>query len=281
MSDYLLIRSPNPNGQHYYSTRRTCQHGRRGPHLIVMHTSEQLPDYDPPDATSDSLSRYVRTTTRTVSWHSHVDSDSTVKVLPGAYTAFHVRGFNRCSLGLEMCIQARLWREAQQRSPAYVDGLLRRAAAQVREWSSMYAIPLTRLTAGQVARDGLIGHVDLDPTRRSDPGRDFPWDRLLTLARGDAPLPTEEDEMLKRGDRGRAVRAFQHALIAEAKLSGRAGGNPLPRYGADGDYGAETEDAVKAYQRGAELPETGSVGDVTAALLSRYIPVPQAREETP
>lgn len=75
----------------------------------------------------------------------------------------------------------------------------------------------------------------------------------------------DDDEMtLKRGDQGNAVRKFQNALMAERSGS-------LPEWGADSDFGPETETAVKDYQRRADLPQTGSIDGVTAALLLEYV----------
>ena len=54
---------------------------------------------------------------------------------------------------------------------------------------------------------------------------------------------------LKKGSKGVAVKVLQTALISL--------GYNLPRYGADGDYGNETETAVKAFQVAHSLP----VGD--------------------
>ena len=41
----------------------------------------------------------------------------------------------------------------------------------------------------------------------------------------------------------------------------------LPEYGADGDFGRETEDAVKAFQKEAKLPVTGVCDAATEAAL--------------
>ena len=72
------------------------------------------------------------------------------------------------------------------------------------------------------------------------------------------------DMTLKRGDRGNAVRKFQQALVAW---------NPnVLASGADGIYGEETFQAVARYQRAAELPPSGNIDGVTAALLSDYFP---------
>ena len=76
--------------------------------------------------------------------------------------------------------------------------------------------------------------------------------------------PQEDEEMLKRGDAGNAVTKLQKALQA---WDSRA----LPQYGADGDFGAETETWVKHYQFAADLPQTGQVGGVTMALLMEYV----------
>ena len=59
--------------------------------------------------------------------------------------------------------------------------------------------------------------------------------------------------MLKRGDKGYQVMLVQKALMAQDFA--------LPRYGADGDYGEETEIAVKKYQAYYGFPQTGVVND--------------------
>lgn len=89
---------------------------------------------------------------------------------------------------------------------------------------------------------------------------------------GIRPVPTETEMVLKRGDAGPGVALIQKCLVNEAKLSpgGATKDNPLPRYGVDGDFGAETESAVKDYQRAARLPENGVVDGLTAAFLLRF-----------
>ncbi len=88
----------------------------------------------------------------------------------------------------------------------------------------------------------------------------------------DAPVSQEEDDVaLKRGDGGPAVKLFQSALQREATYAKRP--DPLPNYGADGDFGTETEGAVRRYQAAAKVPETGAIDGVTAALLARYVAV--------
>lgn len=68
-------------------------------------------------------------------------------------------------------------------------------------------------------------------------------------------------EGLHRGDEGSAVRKMQEALLLwDAKC--------LPEYGADGDFGSETEKALKAYQKEAGLPVTGIYDETTRKALT-------------
>lgn len=64
---------------------------------------------------------------------------------------------------------------------------------------------------------------------------------------------------LKRGMKGGDVKTMQELLLQM--------GYALPKYGADGDFGAETEKAVKAFQKKAGLEEDGKYGDKTHAAL--------------
>ena len=65
----------------------------------------------------------------------------------------------------------------------------------------------------------------------------------IGLYEGVKPMP------LKKGSKGVAVKTLQTALISL--------GYNLPRFGADGDYGNETETAVKAFQLAHSLPVDG------------------------
>jgi hypothetical protein len=68
---------------------------------------------------------------------------------------------------------------------------------------------------------------------------------------GEIPLPDEH--LIRRRDVGERVRTLQAQLLQA--------GYPLPRYGADGDFGAETEAAVRQFQADYSL-EIDGVWDV-------------------
>lgn len=74
--------------------------------------------------------------------------------------------------------------------------------------------------------------------------------------------PTPEPvQGLIRGDYGSAVTAMQQALLAWRP-------DCLPRWGADGDFGGETEDAVRAFQKAEGLPVTGVYDEATRKALT-------------
>jgi len=74
-----------------------------------------------------------------------------------------------------------------------------------------------------------------------------------------APEPAAPHETLSRGSEGAEVKTLQARLLAL--------GYALPRYGVDGDFGPETEKAVRAYQRARGLDVDGIVGPQTWAAL--------------
>ena len=67
------------------------------------------------------------------------------------------------------------------------------------------------------------------------------------------------DDVLRRGDKGEAVKAMQEALVQA--------GWSFPRYGCDGDFGSETEANVKGFQRTHGLLVTGIYDGATKSAL--------------
>lgn len=65
---------------------------------------------------------------------------------------------------------------------------------------------------------------------------------------------------IRKGMNGTAVRVLQRMLLAA--------GCTLPRYGVDGDAGAETIAAVKAFQTTHNLSVDGVAGPLTWAALA-------------
>lgn len=98
---------------------------------------------------------------------------------------------------------------------------------------------------------------------------------------GAATVPTKPVEvalgsrLLKKGMIGSDVKAMQELLMQI--------GYPLPKYGADTDFGEETEEAVIAFQQAEGLEVDGKYGEKTHAALMDAVADADAGqlEETP
>jgi len=85
-------------------------------------------------------------------------------------------------------------------------------------------------------------------------GVDYGKTEAATPASPSLTAPT-----LRKGDKGEAVAALQKKLIGL--------GYDLGKWGADGDFGAATEKAVKAFQKASGLAADGIVGEKTRKAL--------------
>jgi len=83
-------------------------------------------------------------------------------------------------------------------------------------------------------------------------------DEAYAIAFNGAPT-TGASKGLYRGCEGAEVKTLQLRLLEK--------GYKLPKFGADGDYGAETEAAVKAFQKATGLTADGVAGAATLAAL--------------
>ena len=94
-------------------------------------------------------------------------------------------------------------------------------------------------------------------------------------AAADIPAPEIAlgSRLLKRGMEGSDVKALQELLMQL--------GYTLPKYGADAKFGAETEKALRAFQKEAGLTVDGKYGDKTHAALMDAIADDDGQPETP
>lgn len=169
---YAFIESPH----------RTSASGR-AIGVVVIHTMEIAEG----DGAAEACAAWFADPVSEVSAHYCIDADTTIQCVSEDDIAWHARGGNTTSIGIELAGYA------GQRSlgwnDAYSEAVLERAAGLAAEICDRYAIPIRRLRAsGLVAgRRGLTGHADVSAAFRKsghwDPGPDFPWARFLRLLR--------------------------------------------------------------------------------------------------
>ncbi len=233
MTVYLEA-NPNPNLRQYRNPRRAAPTG-----AIVIHTAENATDVNPPDTGAEAVARYISTRTNYGSYHSIVDSDTTVHVGEYGWEMFHEgTGGNRWSLGLSFACQASQWLRLPE---AWVDSALTNGAieaARMAAWVQAtvgVTVPARRITAAQyrAGEAGFISHAELDPGRRSDPGTDFPWNRFLaefadfTNQTPDLTPPQETpmDEYCMPANREATIRESQQVLADAGFYAGAIDGD--------------------------------------------------------
>jgi N-acetyl-anhydromuramyl-L-alanine amidase AmpD len=170
---YAFIESPN----------KTSGDGRVI-NMVVIHTMEIAERH----GAAEVCARWFASPVSEVSAHYCVDAETTIQCVREDDIAWHARGGNTSSVGIELAGYA------GQRSlgwdDSYSHAVLERAAGLTAEICDRYTIPVRRLRAADLlaGRRGVTGHADVSAAFRKsdhwDPGPDFPWARFLSLARG-------------------------------------------------------------------------------------------------
>jgi N-acetyl-anhydromuramyl-L-alanine amidase AmpD len=152
--------------------------------VVVIHTMEIAER----DGAADVCARWFANPVSEVSAHYCVDADTTIQCVRDEDIAWHARGGNANSIGIELAGFA--GQGSLGWNDDYSSAVLERAAGLTAEVCERYTIPIRRLrVAGLTAeRRGVTGHADVSAAFRKsdhwDPGPDFPWVRFLRLARG-------------------------------------------------------------------------------------------------
>jgi len=205
-------------------------HGERlgvaRPDLLILHYTGM--------PTANAAFERLRSETHQVSCHYFVFEDGeVVQMVPEARRAWHAgqsiweghKDINSRSIGIEIANRGHEW------------GYLDFPEAQMRA--------LTALTADIVGRWAIkphhvLGHSDIAPLRKEDPGEKFDWRRLFEAGIGlwSEPAPIRGGRFLSLGEQGEPVAALQAML-------------GLYGYGIEvsGHYDALTQAVVRAFQR--------------------------------
>ncbi len=187
-----------------------------------------------------------------------------------ANTAFHARGFNRPSIGIEHEFDPR-------RGVGYTAAQYRRSATLVCAIARRYGIPADRAH--------ILGHSEVARADHADPGPSWDWSFYMGLVRScsgsaaasvasaAAPLPPSgcgavlcaPGPGLARGAVGVDVARLQLALVYLGRL------DEADLAGGEGTFGPRTLAAVRAFQRASGVPDTGFYGELSAAALARAL----------
>ena len=138
-------------------------------------------------------------------------------------------------------------------------------AKTIAEWFDVDKIPekLYRIRKTWADAKSQIGaYASLDNAKKNCPEGYTVFDETGKAVYTNNPKPTTYTltlPVLREGDSGEAVKALQYLLLAN--------GIKLPKYGTDGDYGAETKAGVIEYQHKVGLPEDGVAGHDTMGRL--------------
>lgn len=214
-AELTFIDAPSPNFD-----------ARRGPpELIVLH-------YTGMKTGEEALAR-LRDPAAKVSSHYLVEEDGRIfRLVPEERRAWHAgrswwRGetdVNAASVGVEIV------------NPGHQFGYRAFPEAQIQ---AVIALVGDIRSRWNVDNHNIIGHSDVAPDRKDDPGELFPWKRLAEAGHGlwfePEPAP---GATLKIGDEGPGVFLLQAGLH-------RLGYKPLP----SGQYDEETAVTVTAFQR--------------------------------
>jgi N-acetyl-anhydromuramyl-L-alanine amidase AmpD len=151
--------------------------------VVVIHTMEIAERA----GAAEACAQWFANPASEVSAHYCVDADSIVQCVREEDIAWHARGGNANSIGIELAGYAAqrtlAWNDAYSRA------VVARAARLTADVCARHGIPLRRLRAADLVagKRGVTGHAEVSAAFHKsdhwDPGPDFPWTRLLRLAR--------------------------------------------------------------------------------------------------
>lgn len=190
---YYLLDHPNPACPERGDGRYWGYAEMQGvPAWVTVHTTESFADELGDDTGAENVAAYFARSTTPASYHTLVDSDSTVRCLPAGldgtvpHTAFHCYQRNSANLGISFAMRAVEWATV---SEGWKTKALGRAADEVAAWCRRWDIPVRRVTRDEADAgvSGITGHGILQDDR-TDPGASrvfapslFPWDRFLEM----------------------------------------------------------------------------------------------------
>ena len=222
----------------------------RPPNLILLH-------YTGMQSGEEALARLTTAVSKVSSHYVVFEDGRIVQCVPEDKRAWHAgesswageSDVNSQSIGIEIVNPGHEF--------GYRDFPLRQTAAVISLCKSI----ITR--RGPISAERILGHSDVAPSRKQDPGEKFPWELLSESGIGHwvraAPLDLEGNT-LKPGDRGEPVNRMQRTL--------RSYGYGIAETGS---YDDATRDVVTAFQRHFRPARVDGIADPSTLLTLRAL----------
>ena len=223
--------------------------GERAPDMIVLHYTG-MPDHEQALA-------WLCNSESQVSSHYFVHEDGrVVQLVAEGARAWHAgkscwageSDINSASIGIEIANAGH-----PGGLPAFPDAQLDAVVELCRQCGSRWMIPAERV----------LGHSDVAPIRKVDPGENFPWERLHCQGVGHwvNPTPISSGRFFQRGESGQPIEALQSMLSI---------------YGYDvevsGVFCDRTKGVIEAFQRHFRPSRVDGIADIsTIDTLHRLI----------
>lgn len=204
---FYLLDNPNRVCAQYGGVRRG---GDRLSGVIVMHTTESVPDWVGPDTGAETVAEWLTRRNDHGSYHVLVDGDSTVPLAPWDAETWHDIATNTHSVGISIATQAHRWAEAPTE---WKDAALRRAAeaaasaARHIKTVTGITVPARWLTREEAHSrvPGFVRHGTSDPANRSDPWPAGAPEETLFLNYYRAAMAGEDITMSLTADQNNAL----------------------------------------------------------------------------
>lgn len=272
-----------------WSPNRYRPRGLPNPGWIVVHTQEG-------GRTARGLAEFLANKANEVSYHSVNDDREVLQVVdeadaPWSASNANEYAFHHCFAGSYAGWSRDKWLETDAADGKSEDVQLTKGAHVVAWWCRKYDVPPVWIGGGPRppwGARGILGHVDLGQWGggHTDPGGNFPVNEFLRRVAGfltgveQPPLVTLPPVAAPGTDPDR----YAGVLL----YRGRAGNDPeqvrevqrrlrdayrsyAGHLAVDGDFGPDTQIAVREFQRRSGLVADGIVGPATAAALKLAI----------
>lgn len=184
----------------------------------------------------------------------------------GYYTQKHPIARNSNTIGIELCVKC----DGNANNPADPKWYFTEETQQACVWLVKKLMSELGIPVSNVLRhyDIVNKHCPAPYVNNNKYKTSWTWDEFKSKLSGNISSTTPSSSsttttLLKKGSSGTAVKTLQQNLI---KLGFSCGTT-----GADGQFGANTESAVKAFQKKYGLTQDGIVGNKTQAKIDELI----------